>query len=257
MSSKLRILLIQAREAGDPMLDHELGAFAARTQLPREAFTSFNAADDDVDDFDTAGFDALMVGGSGDFSLVDGGFDWHEDFLYLTRQVLNARIPLFASCFGFQSIVQALGGTLARDEDRAEIGTFQITLTDAAQEDPLFGELPRQFDAQLGHNDSAVHLPEALVHLASSECCEYQAIRVKDRPVVATQFHPELTLNDNLERFECYLKNYKRPGQDFEQAMAYARQIHRPSPHSCGLLHSFVADLHRRAERIPTVDAAE
>lgn len=258
MTEPLEILLIQARDGDDPMVEHEIEAFSSRCELRRDHFTTFNVAVDDADDFRLQGRDAVMVGGSGAFSLVKGGFDWHAEFLDIMRRILRSGVPTFASCFGFQGIVQALGGTLARDEDCAEIGTFTITLTDAADDDPLFGDLPRTFDAQLGHNDSAVELCDELIHLASSEQCVYQAIRVKDRPVVATQFHPELTRCDNLERFQNYLKNYKQPGQDLEAALAYAERIHRESPHSCGLLHSFVRDLrHRKQAHRPPTFAAE
>ncbi len=247
MTSPLHILLIQARSEGDPMAEHELEAFSARCELPTDAFDIFNVATDDRDDFDLQGFDAVMVGGSGDFSLVDGGFDWHGDFLDLMRHLLEASIPTFASCFG----------TLARDDDRAEIGTFTIRLTDAADDDPLFGDLPAEFDAQLGHNDSAVELSDELIHLAESHCCRYQAVRVRNRPIIATQFHPELTRDDNLDRFRNYLKNYKTPGQNFDEAMAYAEKIHRESPHSCGLLESFVRDLRHRKKRASGNSAAQ
>lgn len=249
MNKPLRILLIQARTADDPMVRHELEAFAARSKLDLSAFTTFNIALKDRPELNLQGFDAAMVGGSGAFSLVEGGFDWHQDFLDLMRTLLRAKIPTFASCFGFQALVQALGGTLASDKDRAELGTFPITLTEAGLQDPLFGALPPVFDAQLGHNDSAISLPEELIHLASSERCIYQAVRVKDLPILATQFHPELSRSDNLDRFRNYLQNYKSPDQSFEEAMAYAESIHRPSPHASSLLQTFVADLYQRRKK--------
>lgn len=245
-----RILLIQAREAGDPMAEHERNAFAGRSELPLECFSTFNIALQPAAEFSPEGFDALMVGGSGAFSLVEGGFHWHEDFLAMTRQILSSGIPMFASCFGFQAIVQALGGALAKDPDRAELGTYAVTLTEAGKADPLFGDLPQVFDAQFGHNDSAIRLTDDLIHLASTERCFYQAIRVKDRPVVATQFHPELNRSGNLDRFRNYLKNYKQPEHSFEEAMAHAESIHRETPHACGLLHSFVADLRVRRRTV-------
>ena len=258
MTQPLRILLIQARSADDPMADHELRAFANRCELTIDQFTTFNVAVDDLSDYHPRGMDAIMIGGSGAFSLVEGGFSWHQAYLDLMREILVRGIPTFASCFGFQGIVQATGGKLARDEQMAQLGTYQIELTDEAEDDPLFGDLPKSFDAQLGHNDSATELCDDLIHLASSEACKYQAIRVKNKPIVATQFHPELTRQCNLERFRNYLENYKKPGQNFDEAMAYAESIHRPSPHSCGLLHSFVRDLHARRQRQqPTVVTAE
>ena len=257
MNQLPRILLIQARSADDPMAQHELRAFADRCELPAEAFRIFNIATDDPHELSFEGLDATMIGGSGDFSLVEGGFDWHQDFLDLMARLMDTAMPTFASCFGFQAIVQTVGGALAKREELAQLGTFEIRLTDAAADDPLFGDLPTTFDAQLGHNDSAVELGDALIHLAESDACPYQAVRVKGRPIVATQFHPELTRSDNIDRFKNYLKNYRKPGQNFEEAMAYAEEIHRPSPHACGLLHSFVNDLKARkaAANPPSVPA--
>src|SRR6056297_296965 len=106
MMDSPRILLIQARTATDPMAAHELEAFASRCELPVDSFGVFNIAEESIDTFNFEGYDALMVGGSGDFSLVDGGFDWHEDYLKLMAQIVEAAIPTFASCFGFQGIVQ-------------------------------------------------------------------------------------------------------------------------------------------------------
>lgn len=250
MIDSLRILLIQARTSDDPMARHELEAFASRCELPQESFRTFNIAAQPLQAFDPRDCDAIMVGGSGAFSLVEGGFDWHGDFLTLMRRVLDTQIPTFASCFGFQGIVQALGGKLERNDGCAELGTFEIELTEEGSRDPLFGDLPPQFDAQLGHNDSAVGLTDELIHLARSQRCHYQAIRVRGLPVVATQFHPELTRCGNLDRFRNYLEKYKDPDHSFDEAMAHAETIHRPSPHSCGLLHSFVRDCVERKNKI-------
>ena len=240
MTSPLKILLIQARISGDPMAEHELEAFAAGCKVEREQINVFNVAVDPVEEFELGSNDAVLIGGSGDYSLVEGGFEWHSDFLKIVRHLVEVQIPTFGSCFGFQAIVQALHGELDGDRDRSEVGTFTIRRTEAAVDHPLFAPLPEEFDAQLGHNDSAVRLPEGVIHLASSERCEYQAIAVGES-VVATQFHPELTREGSLERFENYLHGYKQPGQDIEEAMAYARQMHRPSPDSCDLLCAFVA----------------
>lgn len=250
MTDSLRVLLIQARTADDPMARHELEAFAARCELELEAFITFNIAIEDRENLSLNGLDAVMVGGSGAFSLVEGGFDWHQDFLSVIHTLLQAQIPTFASCFGFQALVQALGGELATDPARAELGTFPITLTDEGRTDPLFGSLPPVFDAQLGHNDSALSLPDELIHLASSERCQFQAVRMSGLPVIATQFHPELTRADNLDRFRNYLQNYKDPDHSFDEAMAYAESIHRPSPHASSLLKAFIADIVARRRGI-------
>lgn len=235
-----RVVLLQARDPDDPMLEHELGCFVARSGLPPTSFISYNLAELPPDEGILDEFDMVMVGGSGDYSVVKGGFDWHDDMLDLMRAVVRRRVPMFASCFGFQALIQSLGGEVITCEQRSEMGTFTISLTDHGARDPLFSNLPRHFEAQLGHNDSAVALPEDLVCLADSTRCEHQAVRHRGAPIVATQFHPELTHEDNIHRYLRYLASYKDPNLTMEEARQRAHSMHRPSPHANGLLRRFV-----------------
>lgn len=243
----MKILLLQARNATDPMLRHELECFAQQCGLPNERFLTLNLPAQAWDD-DTVldRVDAVMVGGSGDYSLATGGFHWHDHYLDLMRRVIARRLPTFASCFGFQAIVQALGGRIVKDPSCAEVGTFEISLSDAGIAEPLFAAAPRQFDAQLGHNDSAAEpLPDELLNLAYSERAPVQAIRVRDAPVVATQFHPELSMESNVVRYLRYLSTYN-PELDPLEARARSAEIHRPSPVANTLLRRFL-DLYVRS----------
>ncbi|MGM0559036.1 MAG: type 1 glutamine amidotransferase [Myxococcota bacterium] len=234
------ILLVQARCAGDESARHELECFAARCQIPESAFTSLNLATDPVSSVELLDHDMVMVGGAGDFSLVKGGFDWHEDLLELMRDVVRRQMPMFASCFGFQAIVQAFGGRVESVDAMAELGTHRVYLTEAGKADPLFGEHPDEFDAQFGHNDSATRVPEELTVLAESERCPHQAVRYRDLPIVATQFHPELSWRDNARRYMTYLRHYGGEGITAEEAERRALEMHRPSPDANALLVQFM-----------------
>ncbi len=240
-----KILLLQAREPGDPMLEHELGCFAERCGLAAEAFEPVNMSADPLGEHLFEQADGVMVGGAGEYSVAKGGFDWHEPMLELMRTIVRRRVPMFASCFGFQALVQALGGRVETVSDMAELGTYEVTLTAAGRKDPIFGRHPDVFNAQFGHNDSATVLPDELVLLASSERCPHQAVRFSDAPIVATQFHPELCAEDNMQRYIAYLRNYEAAALTPEQAEEKARQMHRPSPHASHLLEEFVREVLR------------
>ena len=118
---------------------------------------------------------------------------------------------MFASCFGFQALVVAGGGEVRTDVARAEIGTFYVTVTEAGQRDPLFGNLAPGFFAQFGHKDHAFTAPVGMVNLASTPRSPYQALAIPGKPIYATQFHPELSMERNRERFYRYLETYTRP----------------------------------------------
>ena len=89
-----------------------------------------------------------------------------------------------------------------------EVGTYELNLTETGVVDELFCQLPGSFRAQLGHKDRVESLPAATVNLASSENAHYQALRVPGKPIWATQFHPELTGDENLKRFNIYREGY-------------------------------------------------
>lgn len=223
------------------MLEHELSCFVERTGVDRQRFLSINmVAVDPADWPDFDGISAAMVGGSGDYSVVAGGFDWHEPALDYVRRIADKSLPFFASCFGFQLLVQALGGKLVSDRSMAEVGTFEMTLTDHGQADSFFGHLPPIFMAQCGHNDSAVELPRGAIRLASSERCNLQALRLVGKPIWATQFHPELDMDANMTRYVRYLTNYADRPMSEDEAWLTAREMHEPSPHANALLSRFV-----------------
>lgn len=236
----MKILLIQARNADDPMLAHEAECFAKRCELPLHHFECVNVVVQSLDRAMLDRADVVMVGGSGDYSLVGPVDDWRADLLQLMRDVVQRRQPMFGSCFGFQALVKAFGGELVHEPSWAEVGTFDITLTEEGVADPLFAGATPTFAAQLGHNDSATApLPEPLIALARSERAPVQAVRVRDAPIVATQFHPELTIDDNILRYLRYLQRYD-PSLTTEQAEQVARQIHRPTPFANTLLRRFL-----------------
>lgn len=238
-----RILLLQARDPGDPILTHELDCFIRRTGLPEEVFRSVNMPEAELGEHLLEGVDLVTVGGAGDYSVVAGGFDWHDPMLELLGRVVDREVPMFASCFGFQALVQHFGGRLETDPERAEIGTHTVELTEEGRRDDFFGALPGRFDAQFGHKDSVVELPDGMDRLAGSQRCDIQAVRLVGKPVVATQFHPELSAEDNMERYVRYIENYAGTDETHEEAVARAESLHRESPEANELLARYLERL--------------
>ena len=233
---KLEFTLLQARNVGDPVREEERAAFAERLGIEVEQIHPVNILTEDLHSEVLEGSDALLVGGAGEYSVCEPvpGVRRMIDFLGETAE---SGFPVFASCFGFQSLVTALGGEVIHDEERAEVGSYFIDLLDAAEGDVLFGHLPSRFVAQQGHKDRASRLPSQAICFAKSERAPFQAIRIANQPVYATQFHPELTGVSNRRRFERYLDHYGHVfGQDKARQML---DEYMPSPEASGLLRAF------------------
>lgn len=240
----MSFLLLQARLTTDPALAEERESFAAVAGLSLAEVVSRNLVVDGAPTVTEARrFDGLLVGGSGDFLVSERDMPYIEETLSFLGEVVDRGLPMFASCFGFQCLVEALGGAVIYDPDNAEVGTFDVSLTEAGGLDSLAGRMPPVFAAQLGRKDRALHLPDGVVNLAYSDACPSQALRVPGKPIWATQFHPELTLETNRGRFYNYLENYQSvmaPG-----ALRNVAEGFRESPCTPQLLTGFV-DIVRR-----------
>lgn len=207
--AKLRYLLLQTRNANDPMAAQEVRCFARALDCDAQSFEVFNfliAAP-------TAGklqaADMLLLGGSGHYSAT-GECPWLTRSLDALREIHRLKRPTFASCWGFQAMARAMGGQCVNDVANAEVGTVDLRLTLAGRNDPIFGTLPQEFAGQAGHEDHVVALPTDAVLLASSGRVAEQAFRFADRPIYCTQFHPELDRSAMLERVLAYPEYIQR-----------------------------------------------
>lgn len=238
MPQTLRLLLLQARKEDDPAQFDERQSFADRCGLPLDHVVPFDLLNGTPTLAQIRRYDALMIGGSGAFYVSKRNLPGFEAVNELLGEVTAVSHPIFASCFGFQLLVHALGGEIIHDPDNIEIGTYPVTLTEAGKQDELFSYFPETFQAQLGRKDRALSLPEAVVHLAGSQHAPYQALRVPGKPIWGTQFHPELTKAENLTRFNRYLEDYAGILDEADMQEAAAR--FQESPETEELISRFL-----------------
>ena len=206
MLNNVRYLLLQARNADDPMREHEVRCFARALRCPPAQIQAVDLLTMSPSPDEFHGVDIVLLGGSGDYSVAKGG-SWLDPAMDAMRKLHELAKPTFASCWGFQAMAQALGGTVVTDASRAEVGTLQVRLTAAGRDDPIFGPLAtagETFPAQMGHQDIVDRLPPDAVCLATSDLSPNQAYRFVGKPIYCTQFHPELTLGALLDRLRTY-----------------------------------------------------
>lgn len=157
------------------------------------------------------GFDAVILGGSGEFDLNGGrasddpallkGIELKERVRPLVDYILENDFPTLAVCFGHQIIGDLQGGKVENDNLQKKIGSHLVALKNTGKEDRLFKSLPEEFIAQYGHKDSLTILPEGATVLATGKSCNFSALRYGNN-VYTVQFHPELTASDVRGRLE-------------------------------------------------------
>jgi GMP synthase (glutamine-hydrolysing) len=239
MSKHLRYLLLQARRQEDPMREQERTCFLRALDCPPARLTTWDLIPETSSGPRWTDYDVILLGGSGNYSVVDGG-PWLTRVLETIQEIYQRAIPTFASCWGFQLISKALGGDVITNLDQAELGTTDLTLTSAGESDPVFGSLPVQFQAQMGHQDIVTRLPSEAVLLASTDRVENEAFCFPDKGWYCTQFHPELRLADLVERLTEYPEYVERiAGIPLAEFLPQCRE----TPGANALLSRFIEQL--------------
>lgn len=240
-----RTVLVSLRDPHDPMAEQELRCFVETSGIPR--IEKIHAAEGRLDDRLLHETDLFFFGGSGAYSVLDR-HAWVREMLEFLLRVVDAGVPAWASCFGFQGLALAMGGEVNRDDARQELGAFPIDLTAAGRADPLFADVPDTFYAQLGHHDHVDRLPAGVTLLATGRRVYHQAFKVDGAPFWASQFHPELRKHTTLERWNYYRSHYA-DGDASAAAIDAVMEASPDTPEAETLLRHLTAWAKERARR--------
>lgn len=186
-------------------------------------------------------FDALILGGSGEFDF-DGGRDTDDEICKESCSIVERMaifleylevydFPTLAICFGHQILGKSKGISVINDITQAKVGSHYVELTLDAESDPLFKKIPKTFVAQYGHKDSLSALPEGAVLLGKGDQCLYSALRFGNNRY-SVQFHPELDAENIRQKCILY-PDYLPKGLHMETAI-------EESPHATQILTNFI-----------------
>ncbi len=202
----LKLILVQVRKDQQMKL-HEITCFETSGGLSDELVRSHDLLEKPLDLADLGLYDGILIGGSGDYSVLDDvpNIKSLSEFVWEAK---TRNLPVLGSCWGAQFLAKTFGGQVIHDRAHKEVGSIRVTKTEAAQDDPLFADMPATFWAQAGHSDRVAVQPAGAVLLASSAACPVQAFTFPQSGMYGIQFHPELGKDDLVLRLQYYKENY-------------------------------------------------
>lgn len=190
----MKPFLLLATRPEQVAADEEYAAFLAFTGLAPEGLVRARLDQRPLGVVDLSAWSGVVLGGSPFTTSDDVKSSVQQrveaELQDLLRRVVAQDTPFFGACYGIGTLGLAVGAVVDRRYGEP-VGPVAVTLTEDGLLDPLFGPLPRTFDAFVGHKEAVSQLGPGAVLLASSSTCPVQAFRV-GRNVYATQFHPEL-----------------------------------------------------------------
>jgi GMP synthase (glutamine-hydrolysing) len=233
---ELKVLLLQIRR-DQQVRREEHESFCDYSGLAQSQIDIHNVFDCPIFEPDIVdGYDALFVGGASDASVLEPDvYTFVPSSEKLLRACIDRGLPVFASCFGFQLVVTALGGTIVHTPENFEMGTVPISLRPEAKDDPVFRHVSDGFQAVSVHQPKTMTPPENCIELAyTAECCH--SFKVIGKPFWAFQFHPEVDRARLVERLTFYKEKYTDDDGHLDEVLASAVE----TPESNGLVRNFV-----------------
>src|SRR3954468_5219482 len=103
-------------------------------------------------------FPAIVVMGGPRGAYDEADHPWLGDEKRALGEAVEADVPVWGVCLGAQLLASALGARVYRGQ-QPEVGILPVELTEAAAEDPVFGEAPSSFPSLQWHGDT-FDLPE-------------------------------------------------------------------------------------------------
>lgn len=192
-------------------------------------------------------YDAVFVFGGHMNVDQESEHPWLHDEDELLRDLVARDMPLLGVCLGGQMLAKAAGAHVGPSPER-EHGFVRVTLDDPAQDDPVFGSLPREFDAFTLH-EYAFHVPDGAVELARSSVCS-QAFRLGES-AWAVQFHPEV----RVEQVAEWVRDHPVVPNGDEIVAELRDRIDEWQSLGASLCRAFLAAAERRGTPVSVSDA--
>ena len=170
----------------------------------------------------TEAYDGLVVLGGVQGAYEIDRYPYLAEEIALCKGFMAAAKPVIGICLGAQLLAVALGGRVGPNT-QSEIGWLPITLSEAAQAEPLLAALPQRMEVFHFHGD-VIETPPGCINLAASELTPCQLFSAGPG-VYGFQFHAEIDLS--LLQAMCR----KNAGYMRERGMDAEALIAESAPH--------------------------
>jgi len=107
----------------------------------------------------------------------------------LDPTLLEAGVPVFGMCYGFQAMAQALGGAVEKT-GLSEFGATPAEVLDTAS--TLFNGQPHEQSVWMSHGDSVSHAPPGMTVTATTSGAPVAGFEDDERRLYGVQWHPEV-----------------------------------------------------------------
>ncbi|MGD0244588.1 MAG: glutamine-hydrolyzing GMP synthase [Streptosporangiaceae bacterium] len=110
--------------------------------------------------------------------------------------LLDAGVPILGLCYGFQLMVNGLGGTVAQTSARE----YGATILQTTGQGTLLAGTPKTQRVWMSHGDTATAAPPGFTVTARTEATPVAAVENQEQGLYGVQFHPEVMHTEHGQR---------------------------------------------------------
>ncbi len=173
----------------------------------------------------------------------------------ISRALFSRNVPILGICYGLQMLCQHFGGKVVGNTKQREYGRADA---DLVRKDAFFDGVPKRSVVWMSHGDASFFSSASFLALAKTSSCDFAAVRHKDLPIYAVQFHPEVSHTEHgkklLSNFLFKVAGLKptwKMGSYIDEAVSYIKGITKGEQVLCavsgGVDSAVVAALVHRA----------
>jgi len=177
---------------------------------------------------DLQNFEGVIMTGSA--AMLADNAPWMQTGKDLIKECLDTEKPFLGVCFGHQMLGAVCGAKVGPNPRGRHNGTCEVKVE---HNNPLFSELPSQFDAQVSHRDVILEKSPNFHVTASTGHDPHHSIQVGAK-AFGVQFHPEW----NISISRAYIDAREEVlGHDVAARM---RETLRDSPYAGQVVQNFI-----------------
>ncbi|BAI79964.1 GMP synthase, glutamine-hydrolyzing [Deferribacter desulfuricans SSM1] len=120
---------------------------------------------------------------------------YDEDAPFVSEEIYELGIPVLGICYGMQLMCKHFNGVVGRAEKR-EYGYAELIVN---QKEILFDDIPLEngkLKVWMSHGDRLEKMPEDFIVIGKTDNSPVAAMKHKEKPFYALQFHPEVAHTD-------------------------------------------------------------
>src|SRR5690349_24059143 len=110
--------------------------------------------------------------------------------------LLDAGVPVLGLCYGFQLMVNGLGGTV----ERTGIAEYGATTLQTTKQGTLLAGTPKSQRVWMSHGDTATQAPPGFIVTAKTDATPVAAVENQEQGLYGVQFHPEVMHTEHGQR---------------------------------------------------------